>query len=126
MVGVIVSCLSYAWKSSQQIEIKTNNINEGEIFPKEDVSYSLHGTLFFGSVEKFKDITQASRFNQKDVIFDCEDLHIVDSSALESIDSQTAKYHKLGKTLHLKNIDKESLKLIDRAKPLLDINLSSK
>ena len=125
LVGVIVSCLSYAWKSSQQIEIKTNNINEDETVPQEDLSYSLHGTLFFGSVEKFKDITQASKFNQKDVIIDCENMQIVDSSALEAIDSQTAKYNRSGKTLHLKNINNESLKLIDRAKPLLDINFSS-
>jgi len=52
-------------------------------------------------------------------------MQIVDSSALEAIDSQTAKYNRSGKTLHLKNINNESLKLIDRAKPLLDINFSS-
>ena len=119
VIGVIVSCVAYAWKSNQQIEIKTINLGDGV------KAHFLYGILFFGSVWKFKNIIQPGRFDEENVIIDCSNAKIVDSSALEAIDSQTLKYGKVGKTLQLTNLGDGSLNLIDKSKPVINIKITS-
>ncbi len=119
VIGVLVSCLVYAWKSSQQIEIKTINKQDGSKL------YFLNGILFFGSVWKFKNIIRPDRFDEENVIIDCSNAKLADSSALEALDSQTPKYNKIGKTLQLTNLGDESLRLINKAKPVLNIKVTS-
>ena len=118
VVGVLVSCLVHAWKSSQQIEIKTIHNQDGS------KSHFLNGVLFFGTVWKFKSIILPDRFDEQNVIIDCSNAKLADSSALEAINSQTPKYNKTGKTLQLTNLGYESLKLIKKAKPVLDIKVT--
>ena len=119
VIGVLVSCLVHAWKSSQQIEIKTINNGDGS------KSHFLNGVLFFGSVWKFKNIILPHRFEEKNVIIDCSNAKLADSSALEAINSQISKYNKIGKTLQLKNLGHDSLRLVKNAKPVLDIKVAS-
>ena len=60
IVGVIFSALSYAWKSSTSI-----NIEDGEIISKDERVYLLKGSLFFGSINKFKKFMHPSKFDEK-------------------------------------------------------------
>ena len=80
--------------------------------------------MFFGSVWKFKNIIRPDRFDEENVIIDCSNAKLADSSALEVLDSQTHKYNKIGKTLHLTNVGEESLRLINKAKPALNIKVT--
>jgi|TARA_B100001750_G_scaffold229819_1_gene225612 SulP family sulfate permease len=118
VIGVLVSCLVHAWKSSQQIEIKTIHNQDGS------KSHFLNGVLFFGTVWKFKNIILPDRFDETNVIIDCSNAKLADSSALEAINSQMPKYNKTGKTLQLTNLGYDSLKLIKKAKPVLDIKVT--
>ncbi len=118
LVGVIISCMVYAWKSSRQIEM--NNIkSEGSDEPK----YILQGNLFFASTSKFKEILSPSRYNTDDVLLDASNANLWDHSALEALDSQTTKFRQAGKTLGLKNVQPESMKIIRRAKKVYEINI---
>ena len=65
------------------------------------------------------------RFEEKNVIIDCSNAKLADSSALEAINSQISKYNKIGKTLQLKNLGHDSLRLVKNAKPVLDIKVVS-
>ena len=118
VVGVIFSCLVYAWKSSQQIRI-----TESAEYSGPGKSYALHGTLFFGSVWKFKDLIHPGNYEEENVILDLSNAKIADHSALEAIDSQTAKYEESGKRLQLTNITEESLKILRKAEKITQINI---
>ena len=110
VIGVIVSCIVHAWKSTQGIEI--NTIKNGNL----GTSHFLNGVLFFGSVWKFKNIMQPDNFSEENVIIDCSKVKLADAAALEAIESQTLKYQKMGKTLQFTNLDLDSLKLVNKAK----------
>ena len=118
VVGVIVSCLVYAWKSSQQIRI-----TESAEYSGPGKSYALHGTLFFGSVWKFKDLIHPGNYEEDNVILDLSNAKVADHSGLEAIDSQTAKYQESGKRLQLTNLTEESLKILRKAEKVTQINV---
>ena len=118
VVGVIVSCLVYAWKSSQQIRI-----TESAEYSGPGKSYALHGTLFFGSVWKFKDLIHPGNYEEDNVILDLSNAKVADHSGLEAIDSQTAKYEESGKRLQLTNLTEESLKILRKAEKVTQINV---
>ncbi len=120
VIGVIVSCLVYAWKSSQHIRITENKDSSAPT-----KSYALHGTLFFGSVWKFKDLMHPGNYEEENVILDLSDAKIADHSALEAIDSQTTKYHESGKHLQLVNVTEESLQILRKAKSVTQIDVVS-
>ena len=118
VIGVIVSCLVYAWKSSQQIQI-----TESESINDETHSYALHGTLFFGSIWKFKELIHPSNYSKKNIVLDLSDAKIADHSALEVLDTQTAKYHENGKRLELTNLSEDSLRILRKAEKVTSINV---
>ena len=118
LAGVIFSSLVYAWKSSRQIEV-----SDTETTGSDKPTYLLQGNLFFGSTSKFKDILNPNRYSADHVLLDASEMSLWDHSALEALDSQTTKFRKVGKTLGLKNVQPESMKMIQRAKKVYDINI---
>ena len=118
LVGVIVSCLVYAWKSSRQIEVSGDDL-EGP----NNQTYLLQGNLFFASTSKFKEILNPSRYDADRVLLDASGVNLWDHSALEALDSQTTKFKEVGKTLGLTNVQPESMKIIQKAKNVYEINI---
>ena len=118
LVGVIVSCLVYAWKSSRQIEVSGDDL-EGP----NNQTYLLQGNLFFASTSKFKEILNPSRYDADRVLLDASRVNLWDHSALEALDSQTTKFKEVGKTLGLTNVQPESMKIIQKAKNVYEINI---
>ena len=118
LVGVLFAALVYAWKSSRHIELSASKSVNSE----EDI-YELQGNLFFGSTSKFKEILNPSRYSADHVLLDVSKANLLDHSALEAIDSQTIKFKEVGKTLDLKNVQPESMKLIEKSRKIYDINV---
>ena len=118
VVGVIVSCLVYAWKSSHQIRITESDSGDETV-----KTYALHGTLFFGSIWTFKTLIHPKNYTEKDVLIDFSNAKIADHSALEVISSQTAKYQETGKNLQLTNLSEDSLKILRKAEKVTNINV---
>ena len=118
LVGVIVSSLVYAWKSSRQIEVSNT-----EAAGSDKPIYALQGNLFFASTAKFKEILNPNRYATDNVLLDASKANLWDHSALEALDSQTTKFKQAGKTLGLKNVQPESMKIILRAKKVYEINI---
>ncbi len=116
IVGVIISALVYAWKSANQIWA------EQGIDQKGNKVYVLHGSLFFGSVSKFKEI-----FNLKndpdEVIIDFKYSRVWDHSALEAIDTLASKYQEEGKKLHLVHLSPDCKLLLKKAADLVEIDV---
>ena len=57
------------------------------------------------------------------VLLDVSKANLLDHSALEAIDSQAIKFKEMGKTLDLKNVQPDSMKLIEKSRKIYDINV---
>ena len=118
IVGVIFSALSYAWKSSTSI-----NIADGEIISKDERVYLLKGSLFFGSINKFKEFMHPSKFDEKIVNLDCSESWIWDQSSIEVLDNITNKFKKNNKILNIINLGPTSHKILKKSDKVFDINI---
>ena len=118
IVGVIVSALTYAWKSSSFI-----NLVEDQIISDSEIKYKLKGTLFFGSINKFKRIISPNNFKEKIVIIDCSECWIWDQSSIDALGKVTEKFRLAGKELNIVNLGPSSRKLIKKAEKITDLNV---
>ena len=118
IVGVIVSALTYAWKSSSFI-----NLIEDYKISDSEVRYKLKGTLFFGSINKFKRIINPNNFKEKIIIIDCSECWIWDQSSIDALGKITEKFRINGKELNIVNLGPSSHKLIKKAEKIIDLNV---
>lgn len=116
LIGVIISALVFAWESAKRIRAR-QHIDENGI-----KHYEIYGPLFFGSVSAF-----IEKFNieadPKEIIIDFKDSRVADMSAIEALNSLTAKYYKIGKTVHLKHLSPDCRQLLINAKAVIDVNI---
>lgn len=118
IVGVIVSALVYAWKSANKMWVTVwHNQADG------NKVYKIHGPLFFGSIQKFKDEIDPKNDDENDVVIDFSHARVWDHSALEAIDAMAVKYQEAGKTLHLVHLSRDCALLLKNAKDMVEINL---
>lgn len=118
VVGVIFSALSYSWKSSSFI-----NLEKKETISKDESVYILKGSLFFGSINKFKNLMNPLNFVEKTIILDCSEAWIWDQSSLEILDNLTTKYKNQNKLLKLHNLGPSSHNLLKKSKNSFNINI---
>ena len=118
IVGVIVSALTYAWKSSNFI-----NIEEHTRISDSESKYKLKGTLFFGSINKFKTILSPLNFSEKVITLDCSESWIWDQSSVDILGKMTEKFKNQGKVLNIENLGPSSRKLLEKGKNIADINI---
>jgi SulP family sulfate permease len=116
-VGTIISALAFAWKQSQQItatRVEGADALRGES-PKTDGwrTYKVRGPLFFGSTQGFSNLFDPKN-DPAEVVFDFMDSRVMDHSALEAINSLSAKYGELGKRVHLRHLSSDCAALLAR------------
>jgi len=114
--GVIVSALVFAWENSLMIRARKYTDKHGI------KHYEMFGPLFFGSIELFN-----SKFDVKkdpdEVIIDFAESRVVDQSAIEALNKLAERYQKRGKTIHLRHLAPDCVKLIKRAEKICDVNI---
>ncbi len=114
--GVIVSALVFAWENAIRIRAR-KRIDEHGI-----KHYEIYGPLFFGSIALFN-----SKFDvlndPKEVIIDFKESRIMDQSAIEALNKLTERYLKEGKTIHLRHLSKDCIRLIQKAEKICDVNV---
>jgi SulP family sulfate permease len=112
--GVIVSAITFAWKSAHHIHRKSEIRKDGAKV------YFLHGPLFFGSVTDF-----SSGFNPVEdpevVIVDMIESRVWDHSGLEAIHKLATRYRISGKTLKLQHISSNCRELLRKAGSMVDV-----
>lgn len=116
VVGVIVSALVLAWKASQNIHTRVKVGASGEKI------YLLDGPLFFASVESFHDLF-TPRDDPQEVIIDFLGTRVMDTSALQAIDSLAEKYKRAGKNLHLRHLSPDCKVLLKKAGNLMEVSV---
>jgi SulP family sulfate permease len=116
VVGVVVSTLVLAWKSSQTIHTRVMTTEAGEKV------YLLDGPLYFASVESFAALFNP-REDPQEVIVDFLGTRVFDHSALQAIDSLAEKYKRAGKNLHLRHLSPDCKKLLEKAGDLVELSI---
>jgi len=116
LIGVIIAALVFAWESAKRIRAR-HYIDEQGV-----KHYEIYGPLFFGSTTVF-----AEKFNiEKDpdeIIIDFKESRVADMSAIEALNSLTEKYHKAGKTVHLRHLSQDCRQLLKNAEAIIDVNI---
>ncbi len=116
LAGVIVSALVFAWENATRIRAR-KKIDEYGI-----KHYEIFGPLFFGSTALFQ-----SKFDVQndpdEVIVDFKESRIMDQSAIEAINKLAERYQKNGKTIHLRHLSKDCIKLVKKAEKICDVNV---
>ncbi|MCR9245108.1 MAG: SulP family inorganic anion transporter [bacterium] len=115
-VGVIVSALVFAWKSSQRIHARIEDTAAGGRV------YVLDGYLFFGSVESFNALFQP-RQDPDLTIIDFLGTRVLDHSGLQAIDALAEKYKRAGKNLQLRHLSPDCRALLQKAGDLVTVDV---
>ena len=116
LAGVVVAALVFAWENAIRIRSK-KRIDEHGI-----KHYELYGPLFFGSTTLFNSKFDVQN-DPQEVIIDFKDSRIMDQSAIEAINKMAERYQKEGKTIHLRHLSKDCIKLIRKAEKICDVNI---
>ena len=113
VVGVIVSALVFAWQSANNVYVEEKNENENH------KTYTLHGQLFFGSIETFRDLFHP-KDDPQEVTIDFHYSRVWDHSALEAIDALADRYLRHGTKLHLVGLSKDCKDLLYKAGSMVE------
>ncbi len=116
LIGVIISALVFAWESAKRIRAR-QYINEDGV-----KYYEIYGPLFFGSVSAFNEKFTIESDPQQ-VVIDFKESRVADMSAIEALNVITEKYHKAGKTVHLKHLSDDCRLLLKNAEAVIDVNI---
>ena len=116
LIGVIISALVFAWESAKRIRAK-KYLDENGV-----KHYEIYGPLFFGSITAFTEKFDIEG-DPVEVIIDFKDSRIADMSAIEALNKITGRYNKAGKTLHLRNLGKDSKLLLKNAGEVITVNV---
>ncbi|NCF88199.1 MAG: SulP family inorganic anion transporter [Verrucomicrobiaceae bacterium] len=118
-IGIVISTITYAWERSKDIEL--------DLFEDKDNErhYKLRGTLFFGSIQQFKDLFNPTA-DPDDVYISFRRSKVCDHSAIEAIHSVSEKYRALGKRLHLTHLDAGCSKVLEKAGDLVEAQYYAK
>ncbi|GAA4316217.1 SulP family inorganic anion transporter [Mucilaginibacter gynuensis] len=116
LIGVIISALVFAWESAKRIRAKkyidANGVKH----------YEIYGPLFFGSVTAFNEKFDVNG-DPAAVVIDFKDSRVADMSGIEALNKLTERYHKAGKTLHLKHLSDDCRLLLQNAADVIDVNI---
>lgn len=116
LIGVIISALVFAWESAKRIRAKKYMDDKGV------KHYEIYGPLFFGSTTAFAE--KFDVFNDpKEVVINFRESKIADMSAIDAVNKITARYAKVGKTVHLRYLSGDCRELLENAQGIIEVNI---
>ena len=113
VVGVIVSALVFAWRSSKRVSVRS------EVNDKGQKIYSIRGPLFFGSTANFQDMF-SPKDDPNDVVIDFMKCRVWDHSGLQAIEALTERYARRDKTVHLRHLSPDCKALLHKAGSMVE------
>ncbi len=116
LIGVVIAALVFAWENARRIRAR-KHLDEAGV-----KHYEIFGPLFFGSVQAFGEKFDVAD-DPTEVIIDFRESRVTDMSAIEALNKLTERYHRLGKTVHLRHLSPDCRHLLQRADSLIDVNI---
>ena len=115
-IGVIISALVFSWDNAKRIRARKFTDENGV------KHYQIYGPLFFASATAFNEKFDILN-DPNEVIIDFAESRVVDMSAIEALNKITERYHKLGKTVHLRHLSPDCRLLLQNAQAIIDVNI---
>ena len=116
LLGVVVSALAFAWENAKRIRARKYVDAAGVRH------YEIFGPLFFGSVQAFGEKFDVAG-DPQEVIIDFQESRVADMSAIDALHKLTERYHRAGKTVHLRHLSADCRKLLGKADSIIDVNI---
>ena len=116
LLGVVVSALAFAWENAKRIRARKYLDEVGVRH------YEIFGPLFFGSVQAFGEKFDVAG-DPQEVIIDFQESRVADMSAIDALHKLTERYHRAGKTVHLRHLSADCRKLLGKANSIIDVNI---
>ena len=116
LLGIVVQALIFAWHHATHMMADIH-------FEDDTKVYQVHGPLFFASVSSFRDLLDPVNDPQY-VAIDFYFSRVYDQSAIESINKIAERYRQEGKELHLRNLNADCKRMIERAGALAEVEIS--
>ncbi len=114
LVGVILSALFFAVRSSKHVSVTLHKDT-----PEERI-YAVSGLIYFASVADLAEKFQA-RSDVDNIVIDFEDARVCDFSALEALNALGERYKAAGKSLKLRHLSADCKAMLERAGSLVKI-----
>lgn len=116
-VGIVVSALVFAVKSSKHVTVEVvKDCDEERV-------YAVEGMIYFASVSDFAEHFQA-KSDAKTIVIDFEKARISDHSGIEALQAMSSRYRAVGKTLRLRHLSADCRKMLQRADKLVEIEVA--
>ena len=106
VAGIVIAALVFAWDHAQQLEVDVLEANGRK-------TYRLHGSLFFASAAQFTAFF-SPKTDPVETYLEFDHARIMDSSALEAIESIAKRYREAGKALHIHGLSESCDRLLRR------------
>jgi sulfate permease, SulP family len=116
LTGVVISALVFAWENAKRIRARKFTDDRGV------KHYEIFGPLFFGSVSAFHEKFDVPN-DPQEVVIDFSESRVADMSAIEALNSLTERYHRAGKTLHLRHLSEDCRRLLKNADGIIEVNV---
>tara|TARA_R110002111_G_C6005121_1_gene373750 strand:- start:8009 stop:9757 length:1749 start_codon:yes stop_codon:yes gene_type:complete len=117
LLGIIIQALIFAWHHATHMMADIH-------FEDDDKKvYQLHGPLFFASVSSFRELLDPVN-DPPIVAIDFYFSRVYDQSAIEAINKIAERYRQEGKCLHLRNLNADCQRMIERAGNLAEVDIS--
>lgn len=116
LLGIVVQALIFAWHHATHMMADIH-------FEDDTKVYQLHGPLFFASVSSFRELLDPVN-DPPFVAIDFYFSRVYDQSAIESINKIAERYRQEGKELHLRNLNAECKRMIEKAGDLAEVEIS--
>lgn len=116
LLGVVISALVFAWENAKRIRARKHTDDAGTRH------YEIYGPLFFGSVQAFTDKFDVQQ-DPTQVVIDFRESRVADMSGIDALHKLTERYHRLGKTLHLRHLSPDCRQLLRNASALIEVNI---
>ena len=113
ILGVIVSALVFSWENAKRIRARKTIREDGTKV------YEIWGPLFFGSVQVFNNKFNVAGDPEK-VEIDFIESKVSDHSGIEAVKNLVEKYENAGKSVTLKHLSPQCVRLLTKANPHLD------
>ena len=116
LIGVILAALGYSWENAVRIRARKSTDENGV------KHYGIYGPLFFASVKTFSEKFDVPG-DPEEVIIDFSESRVVDMSAIEALNTITQRYRKVGKRVRLRSLNSDSIRLLQNAGAIIDVNI---
>lgn len=114
IAGIIISALVFAWKHAKVYAITSYEGDDTKV-------YTFDGPLFFASTASFLEQFHINH-DPKNIILDFKNSRVMDISGVEAIDSITKKYRESGRSLTIRHLSEECIKILKNAGKFCEYN----